>query len=95
MTDDSKAAEDDDGYSFYRRIKSIYPLFLRSDRPREIPKLVLEIGSRQSRIVQDMYKDEGRIEVTKETERRKEVGAPKLEEGDMVGTERSIWIYQE
>lgn len=95
MTDDSTAADNDDGYSFYRRIKSIYSTFLPSDRPEGIPKLVLEIGSRQSEIVQQMYRDEGRIEVTKETERRKDVGAPKLEDGDMVGTERSIWIYQE
>ena len=93
-TNDSTTADNDDGYSFYRRIRSVYADFLLADRPKEIPKLVLEVGSKQSGPVQDMYKGEGRIEVYKETERRRDIGAPKLEVGDMVGTERSLWIYQ-
>lgn len=86
--------EDDDGYSFYRRILEIYTPFLSPTRPSSIPKLVLEIGSTQSRPVQDMYRDQGRMEVYKETERRKDLSAPKLEHGNMVGTERSLWIYE-
>jgi hypothetical protein len=93
-TNDSTTADNDDGYSFYRRIRSVFADFLLADRPKEIPKLVLEVGSKQSEPVQDMYRGEGRIEVYKETERRRDIGAPKLEVGDMVGTERSLWIYQ-
>lgn len=89
--------QEDDGLSFYRRIKEIYTDLLRKDRKggKGVPKLVLEIGSKQSPPVKEMFEDEGRLEVTKETERRKDLSTPKLEEGDMVGTERSIWIYDE
>jgi hypothetical protein len=66
--------EDDDGYSFYRRILEIYTPFLSSTRPSSIPKLVLEIGSTQSRPVQEMYREEGRMEVYKETFERAKVG---------------------
>ena len=86
---------DDDGYSFYRRILDIYAAFLSPTRPDQIPKLVLEIGATQSRPVQDMYRGQGRMEVYKETARRKDLSAPKLEHGNMVGTERSLWIYAE
>lgn len=93
QANDNDNDDEDDGYSFYRRILQIYPSFLSPTRPPGIPKLVLEIGSTQSRPVQTMYADQGRMEVYKETERRKDLSAPKLEKGDMVGTERSLWIY--
>jgi methylase of polypeptide subunit release factors len=87
--------EEDDGYSFYRRIKEVYSAFLTEENGiKELPKLVLEVGATQSQPVQEMYASEGRLEVQKETERRKEIGAPKLEDGDMTGTERSIWVYR-
>jgi hypothetical protein len=96
---DEDVTDGDDGYSFYRRIKQVYGSFLDESIGQEIkvklPKLVLEVGSTQSRPVQEMYTSEGRLEVQRETERRKEIGAPKLEDGDMVGTERSIWVYRE
>lgn len=98
MTNDQDTASDDDGYSFYRRILSVYSTFLSSDRLQRvkgIPKLVLEVGSKQSQVVQDMFAQEGRMEVHKETKRRRDIGAPKLEVGDMVGTERSVWVYDE
>jgi methylase of polypeptide subunit release factors len=124
----------DDGYTFYRRIKSLYSIFLdeassvgdaelastladtvcasstsdssstsatpnpgnsnSANSDNALPKLVLEVGAKQSRPVQEMYASEGRLEVTKETARRREVGAPQLEQGDMVGTERSVWVYR-
>ena len=89
--------ENDDGYSFYRRILSIYKQFLlpQSQRNNKIPKLVLEVGSEQSKPAQEMYIGEGRAEVYRETERRRDLGAPKLEHGDMVGIERSLWIYDQ
>lgn len=85
--------EDDDGLSFYRRILEIYAAFLRDDRPEGIPKCVLEVGATQSKPVQEMYAGQGRLEVYKETKRRMDVSTPKLEKGDMVGTERSLWVY--
>jgi methylase of polypeptide subunit release factors len=85
---------DDDGLSFYRRIREVYALFLSRSRPRSLPKLVLEVGATQSPPVKEMYAAEGRLEVQKETPRRKELGAPQLEQGDVVGTERSVWIYE-
>jgi release factor glutamine methyltransferase len=95
---DEDVTDGDDGYSFYRRIKQVYESFLDESTGQEIkvklPKLVLEVGSTQSRPVQEMYTSEGRLEVQRETERRKEIGAPKLEDGDMVGTERSVWVYR-
>lgn len=89
----------DDGLSFYRRIAQIYTRFLSEGTHSErdngsIPKLVLEIGATQSKPAQDIYRSHGRLEVYKETKRRMSVGAPKLEKGDMVGTERSLWIYE-
>lgn len=86
-------AGDDDGLSFYRRIHDIYTSLLSPDRPSAIPKLVLEVGSTQSPPVKAMYEGEGRQEVHKETARRKDLSTPKLEEGDTIGTERCIWIY--
>jgi len=93
---DEKVDEDndDDGLSFYRRIHEIYSLFLSLTRPPSIPKLVLEVGAKQSPPVKLMYADQGRLEIQKETPRRKDLSTPKLERGDMAGTERSIWIYQ-
>ena len=94
---DEAVTDGDDGYSFYRRIKQVYSAFLDESAGTiaELPKLVLEVGSTQSKPVQDMYASEGMLEIQKETERRKEIGAPKLEDGDMVGTERSIWVYRQ
>lgn len=92
---DYKEDQDDDGLSFYRRIKEIYTDLLSKARPTGTPKLVLEVGSTQSPPVKEMYRDQGRLEVQKETERRKDLSTPKLEQGDMVGTERSIWIYDQ
>jgi methylase of polypeptide subunit release factors len=94
---DEEVLDGDDGYSFYRRIKTVYPAFLDESAGTidTLPKLVLEVGSTQSRPVQEMYASEGRLEIQRETARRKEIGAPKLEDGDMVGTERSIWIYRQ
>jgi methylase of polypeptide subunit release factors len=92
--DEEDDDEDDDGYSFYRRILEIYHPFLSPHRPSHIPKLVLEIGATQSRPVQTMYEGQGRMVVYKETERRRDLSAPKLEHGNMVGTERSLWIYE-
>lgn len=83
----------DDGYSFYRRILELYKDFVNPSRSKEIPKLVLEVGSKQSQVVQEIYKDQGRIEIYKESERRLDISTPKLESGDQVGTERSLWIY--
>jgi release factor glutamine methyltransferase len=90
---DGHSEIEDDGLSFYRRIGEIYKMFLSPNRSPKIPDLVLEVGSVQSAPVQAMF--EGRIEVYKETPRRKDLSTPKLEEGDMVGTERSLWIYSE
>lgn len=95
VSNDSETAKNDDGYSFYRRILSVYSSFLKPDRPTDLPKLVLEVGAKQSGPVQAMYKDQGRLEVYKETPRRRDLGAPKLEVGDMIGTERSVWVYEE
>lgn len=96
-TGDEEVLDGDDGYSFYRRIKEVYSLFLDESAGTiaSLPKLVLEVGSTQSSPVQDMYTSEGRLEIQCETERRKEIGAPKLEDGNMVGTERSVWIYRD
>lgn len=90
---EDKAKDDDDGYSFYRRILRMYMTFLSPTRPREIPKLVLEVGAKQSQTVQDIYEGQGRVEIQRETERRRDIATPKLEADDMVGTERSLWIY--
>ncbi|WVR07867.1 hypothetical protein IAU60_004910 [Kwoniella sp. DSM 27419] len=92
---DFQEGQEDDGLSFYRRIKDIYTQLLSPTRPSTTPKLVLEVGSKQSPPVKEMFAAEGRLEVQKETERRKDLSTPKLEHGDMVGTERSIWIYGE
>lgn len=89
----SEAGKEDDGLSFYRRILEIYKTFLADDRPKGIPKCVLEVGATQSKPVQQLFKGEGRHEVYKETKRRMDVSAPKLEKGDMIGTERSLWVY--
>jgi len=86
--------EEDDGLSAFRRILEIYPTFLSTSRPDTIPKLVLEVGAKQSPPVKAMFASEGRFHVTKETPRRKSLSTPKLEKGDMVGTERSLWIYE-
>lgn len=99
---DEEVMDGDDGYSFYRRIKDVYSTFLdesllKTADPsvgQKLPKLVLEVGATQSKPVQEMYASEGRLEIQRETARRREIGAPKLEEGDMVGTERSVWVYR-
>lgn len=87
--------EEDDGLSAFRRILEIYPSFLSASRPKGIPKLALEVGAKQSPPVKEMFAKEGRFHVTKETPRRKSFSTPQLEKGDMVGTERSLWIYEE
>lgn len=89
------AEKEDDGLSFYRRILDIYKDFLSDDRPAGIPKCALEVGATQSKPVQELYSKEGRQEVYKETKRRVDVSTPKLEKGNMVGTERSLWIYDQ
>lgn len=93
--DDTSIHDGDDGLSFYRRIKQVYDTFLAPphDRILAIPKVVLEVGATQSKPVQEMYAQEGRTEILKETKRRMSIGAPNLEKGDMVGTERCLWIY--
>jgi len=90
-------ADDSDGLAFYRRIKQIYTTFLKPrSGPPKIPKLVLEVGAAQSAPVQAMFADpKHRLEITKETERRKDISTPRLEKGATVGTERSIWIYDQ
>jgi len=87
--------EEDDGLSAFRRILEIYPTFLSKSRPDGIPKLALEVGAKQSPPVKEMFSGEGRYHVTKETPRRFSLSTPQLETGDMVGTERSLWIYEE
>jgi len=92
-TSTASSVEDDDGLSFYRRIHEIYSIFLSPTRSTIIPKLVLEVGDKQAPAVKAMYKEQGRLEVIRETARRRDLSTPKLEEGDMVGTERCLWIY--
>ena len=85
--------QDDDGLSFYRRIRQVYLKFLAASRSDLIPKMVLEVGSTQCSSVKAMFEGQGRMVVHKETERRADLNVPSLEQGDMVGTERCLWIY--